>query len=98
MLILSSAGTQWSPTFEQSLATPPRRYLANGSTHIYFIQGVRYWTGFPAAILCKSHFNSMLVVLNARKSIRNQLKDHVPSLSTIPMNIVSESSTEPSEP
>ncbi|KIK44471.1 hypothetical protein CY34DRAFT_624697 [Suillus luteus UH-Slu-Lm8-n1] len=65
---------------------------------LYFIQGIRYWTGFPAAILCKSHFNSMLVVLNARKSIRSQLKDHVPSLSTIPMNIVSDSSTEPSEP
>lgn len=62
---------------------------------LYFIQGIRYWTGFPAAILCKSHVNSMLVVLNARQSIRNQLKDHVPSLSTIPMNVVSESSTEP---
>lgn len=57
---------------------------------LYFIQGARYWIGFPSVILCKSNVNSMLTVLNARKSIRNQQKEHVPTIPTIPMIVVSE--------
>ncbi|KAG1755972.1 hypothetical protein EDB19DRAFT_445036 [Suillus lakei] len=60
---------------------------------LYFTQGARFWTGVPSAILSKSNVNSMLAVLNARKSIRNQLKEHLPVLPTISMIVISESST-----
>ncbi|KAG1874698.1 hypothetical protein DFJ58DRAFT_758309 [Suillus subalutaceus] len=57
---------------------------------LYCIEGARYWIGFPSVILCKSNVNSMFTVLNARKSMRNQLKEHVPVVPTIPMIVVSE--------
>ncbi|KAG2134296.1 hypothetical protein BD769DRAFT_1444329 [Suillus cothurnatus] len=59
---------------------------------LYVIQATRFWTGFASAILCKTNVNSMLAVLNARKSMRSQLKDHVTIEPTIiPMTVVSES-------
>lgn len=61
---------------------------------LYSIQGTRSWAGFPSAILCKSNVNSMLAVLNARKSIRNELKENVPNLPTIPMTVISHLATE----
>ncbi|OAX35314.1 hypothetical protein K503DRAFT_376933 [Rhizopogon vinicolor AM-OR11-026] len=57
---------------------------------LHFIQGGSYWTAFPAAILCKSNANSLLAVLNARKSIRSQQRNHI---SLIPLSTIIVSST-----
>ncbi|KAH7908906.1 hypothetical protein BJ138DRAFT_1181407 [Hygrophoropsis aurantiaca] len=49
----------------------------------YSIQGSRYLVGTPGQLLCKSYINSILAVLNARKSIRQNATQTF-KLSTIP--------------
>ncbi|KAF8835322.1 hypothetical protein BDN67DRAFT_975457 [Paxillus ammoniavirescens] len=55
-------------------------------TILYFIQDGRvgqYLTAAPGIILSKTYVNSMLAVLNSRKSIRDQ-RDHPPSEIDVP--------------
>ncbi|KIJ58158.1 hypothetical protein HYDPIDRAFT_119891 [Hydnomerulius pinastri MD-312] len=53
---------------------------------LYLIQGGNYYTAFPTTFICKSYANSLLAVLNARKSIRErerELRENGHDLATI---------------
>ncbi|KAH7909855.1 hypothetical protein BJ138DRAFT_178544 [Hygrophoropsis aurantiaca] len=63
---------------------------------LFCVQGQKLYTGGPGVILSKSYVNSLLAVLNARKTIRDRRKAHITTieLPTIPVSSDSTSTTD----
>jgi hypothetical protein len=54
----------------------------------YLVQGHSYWVGAVGIVFGRSYVNSMLAVLNARKTIRDRVAN-VYTLTTIPATLQS---------